>query len=78
MDTHTAASALGAFLSSYISGLEARYFLPCLFLGNCWVTYTLVKTLQNTVTGKDIKHILKNKLKDLTKIFWVVKQFFKI
>ncbi|KAF2974760.1 hypothetical protein EK904_001628, partial [Melospiza melodia maxima] len=28
MDTHTAASALGAFPSSYIAALEARYFLP--------------------------------------------------
>lgn len=28
MDAHTAASVPGALPSSYISGLEARYFLP--------------------------------------------------
>lgn len=69
MSTHTAASALGAFPSSYIAALEARYFLPS---SVSWPLLGHLRTSEDTseVTGKDIKHIFK---KDLTKAFWVVK-----
>lgn len=58
MDTHTAASALGGFSLLLHFWVRRRdTFCLHLCLGDCWVTYTPVKTLQNTVTGKDIKRI---------------------
>lgn len=68
MDAHTAASVPGALPSSYISALEARYFLPSS------VSWRLLGHLHTSEDTSEYSHwkrqksYLKKKLKDLTEV----------